>query len=484
MYAAACIGVHAALRRLHLAATGEQPSSGGGIAGLGAALLHTGLPPAPCGATWALLFDAVARHSSEAGAGLLGSVAQHLAAIDAEHSFDTGVGLLRAVAAAVAGYSCDKDENDGGLAGCIVRGAVDPLLQALDGEAFGTALRKVLWSADGTAVSSTVVLAFLHAAYRHGGPQAAIRQRVVQKHAGAVLVALHEGIRTQPSGAQRILAAVSEIGATPALRLTMFDASEAVAAVATAAALPMGKLPMAKDGLHAELFVQMCHTLGSIVRHHGGVVLDGVALITGLMRTLLHAFVTPPTHIDTDATPWLIALAPLPSRCAVAYARVLADLCHARRPPSAAASRKFKEPQDTAGYVRATRGTDAADAAAVLAAYMPHVLAEYCVVQGSAAATDATPNGALTRRLAAIPGAADPCVPQPASIPTPALREALQPGWHAVLDTIGSDGRITLLTRLALQSGSSATSSQSGAHEVLKSLYQSYVGFYQYSGNV
>ncbi|KAJ2084394.1 hypothetical protein H4R24_000024 [Coemansia sp. RSA 988] len=484
LLAAACIGAHAALRRIYFAATGKQAPASAGIADHGAALLRTGLPPIPCMATWSLLFDAIARHSSEVGAGLLGSVVQRLAEIDAELPSDTGVGLLRAVAAAVAGRSCDDSGCDDGLTGCILRGAVDPLLLTLDGDAFTAALREVLLSANATAVSSTIVLAFVRAAYRHGGPQAATRQRAVQKHAATVLVSLHEGIRTQPSRAQQILATVSEIGATPALRLTMFDASEAVAAVATAAALPAGKLSLKTDDAHAELFEQMCHTLGSIVRHHGGVVLDGVALITGLMRTLLHAFVTPPTRIDVDATPWIIALAPLPSRCAAAYARVLADLCHARRPPSAAASRRFKDPQDTAGYVRATRGTDAADAAAVLAAYMPHVLAEYCVVQGSVAATGATPNGGLTRRLAAVPCASEPYVLQPATIATPALREALLPGWHAVLDTIGSDGRATLLTQLALQSGSSVNHSQSGAHEVLKSLYQSYVGFYQYSGNV
>ncbi|PIA19093.1 hypothetical protein COEREDRAFT_79074 [Coemansia reversa NRRL 1564] len=230
----------------------------------------------------------------------------------------------------------------------------------------------------------------------------------------------------------------------------------------------------------------MCHTLGGVVRHHGGVVLDGIALVTGLLRTLLHAFVTPPTRVDAASTPWIIALAPLPLNCAAAYARVLEDLCHARRLPSTATARKLKQLhlQDTTGYVRATRGTDAADAAAVLAAHMPHVLAEYCIVQGSAATPGATPNGGLTRRMVAVSRADVLCAQKSGRIATPALREALQPGWHAVLDTIGSDGRTTLLAQLALQSRSSTNKSQSGAHEVLKSLYQSYIGFYQYSGNV
>ncbi|KAJ2584399.1 hypothetical protein GGH95_000410, partial [Coemansia sp. RSA 1836] len=217
------------------------------------------------------------------------------------------------------------------------------------------------------------------------------------------------------------------------------------------------------------------------------------------------------------------------------YSRVLAELANCRRflatgtadkdnRPGRATSKQAsdKAARSSSEYVKLTRGTNTAGATSVLSMYVSYIIAEYCIIQGGGAlstlsyrhsnhslSSNGEMSGAysfqgLSWRPAPVMRAVDAAtssalvsgdVGMRGTISTPLLREALLPGWHALLDVLGGDDRNTLLTLLAGSSGDSRQASYGwtsifgpdrygGAHEVLKSLYQNYLDYFKYKGQV
>ncbi|KAJ1800475.1 hypothetical protein LPJ59_001068, partial [Coemansia sp. RSA 2399] len=466
---------------------------------------------------------------------------------------------LQSVVAAIIGadataVSCPSTH------GFIASYAVEPLLKSLDPATFEatlvTTIRLSRQFGQSTAtVASAMLLAYVHTGYRQGGgDKAAIQKRkAVQKRLGGALASLHASLNVQPTveSAVHVLSAVNELVLEPTMRFTTCDISEALGIVFSVLTLPLNasSSPAATGvtphGLVSDLYGLVCKVLSSLVRYHTDRVLDVVSLLVKILRALMHAFVMPTfprwlagtsgLGIDADSTPWIVAYAPFNSRCAESYARVLDDLVRSRRLASNPTHGKGNAntraenntlAADSSGYVKLTRGTNAAGAASVIGMFAPYVLAEYCIIQGGGAVS-AISLRALGRRAAenasdtssfygfgwrptpVLASNGDGSNVLPFNVPdstansstrgtisSTAVREALLPGLHALLDVMSDDSRNTLLALLAGPSNDvrqgSATSWSSvfgpdrygGASEILKSLYKSYQDFYKYSGQV
>ncbi|KAJ2093926.1 hypothetical protein GGI16_005725 [Coemansia sp. S142-1] len=318
----------------------------------------------------------------------------------------------------------------------------------------------------------------------------------------------------------------------------MFDVGETLSMIFTAVTLP---LPDTTGADLPSLYRSACKLLGAVVRHHTNEVLDSVSVTVAVLRALLHAFVTPSFprslaasttrqrfEIDCSQTPWIVAYAPFPISCAESYSRVVAELASCRRFLATGADKdnksgKAKQTSDKAAqsgseFVKLTKGTNTAGATSVLSMYVSYIISEYCIIQGGGALSTlsskhsmSSGNGestgysfqGLSWRPAPVMRAVDATsgavlrseVGMRGTISTPLVREALLPGWYALLDVLGGDDRNTLLTLLAGSSGDSRQSSYGwtsifgpdrygGAHEVLKSLYQSYLDYFKYKGQV
>ncbi|KAJ2784577.1 hypothetical protein H4R18_001042 [Coemansia javaensis] len=419
--------------------------------------------------------------------------------------------FARAVVVAVAGGAVQPGE---GLSGAIVNGALEPLLRALGDEAFGallaSCLKTVRAGGGGSARATSVqlLLTLVRLAGRHnsgsggdsGGTQ---RLKAVQRSVGSILSVLHAYVCASGTldAALGALAVVGEVAVAAPLRLAMFDVCEAMAIVSSIASMP---LAAAERGRAAELYCAMCRALGGIVRKHTGLALDSISVLVGVLRPLLHAFVTTQEAADGTATPWIVAWAPLPPQCAEAYGRVLSDLCRARRAaePQGAGKRRGRD-NKTAALVKMTRGTAASGVASVVTMYAPLILAEYCVIQSGGAAAPRDPR-AYASRDGAEPTAFRGLTWRPApvlsttaatnssstsgcTIASPALREALLPGWYTLLDIMTSDDRATLLTLLATPPKTPSAlgpARHDGASEVLKTLYQGYLDHYKFTGSI
>ncbi|KAJ2611716.1 hypothetical protein EV177_003351, partial [Coemansia sp. RSA 1804] len=368
-------------------------------------------------------------------------------------------------------------------------------------------------------VASTMFTAYMHAGYRQAGGDSdpAEKRKAVQKRLGSALTALHAALHAHPSveSALHVLGAIDELLLEPTMRFTTYDISE---------------------------------VLSNLVRYHTSRVLDVISLLVKVLRSLMHAFVLPAIPrrltaverlgIDAGSTPWIVAYAPFNARCAESYARVLDDLVRSRRSTAGfTSSRKEMSSNsgstrlkaDISGFVKLTRGTNAASTAYVVGLFAPYILAEYCIIQGGGAqsaislralgrggADNASGGNSFYgfgwRPTPVLAGMQDrsnvlPCdtletnVSANSSgrrgvISSMAVREALLPGLHALLDVMGDDNRNTLLAQLAGPSNDTrqglATNWSSlfgpdrygGASEILKSLYKSYLDFYKYSGQV
>ncbi|KAJ1725500.1 hypothetical protein LPJ53_000315 [Coemansia erecta] len=361
------------------------------------------------------------------------------------------------------------------------------------------------------------------------------KRRSVQRRVGAIISALHVALRTPD--AQEALDALADLVQDAKVRLAPHDTAAALALATTACMLP-GRPPRPAD-----LYISVCRLLGALAIHHASGVLACLPTYVAALRTLLHAFATPAkekeeekeeeaaTHMATaafvDTAPWITACAPLPVECAEAYARALSALARARR----------QEPHKNGGephghghghghsghsgnrMVSLARGTRAAGMASALSPFVTQVLAEYCVIQAAGARSVAVPRPAPRHQggethvhgQAEFSGFAWRPVPVAAELPmplslqnpmkrapmgiiaSPALRDALLPGWYALLDVIQEADRAALLALLATDTrgapvfgGSSifGPDSYGGANEILKALYQSYLDFYKYKGNV
>ncbi|KAJ2746594.1 hypothetical protein GGI20_001243 [Coemansia sp. BCRC 34301] len=484
----------------------------------------------------------------------LAYLAHQLAAVSARDVKDDSMPL--ALQSLVASIACADSDATAAmpLTDAIVSYAVEPLLRSLDHTLFAasldTFLKLMLRSGQRTMASvGSMLLAYICTAYKQiGNASAVAKRKAVQRRLGSILTTLHMAMRAHQSAdtIKSVLSIVSELVLEPAMHFTMLDVSEVLSIIFTAVTLP---LPSARVGADLPgLYRSACKLLGAVVRHHTNAVLDSVSVTVALLRVLLHAFVTPSFpraslaattrqsfEIDCSQTPWIVAYAPLPISCAESYSRVLAELANCRRSMTTGSADKegrsgkasSKQTSDKATrsgseYVKLTRGTNTAGATSVLSMYVSYIIAEYCIIQGGGAlstlsykhsnhllGSNSEVSGAYSfqglswrpapvMRLvnaAASAALANGDVGMRGTISTPLLREALLPGWHALLDILGGDDRTTLLALLAGSSGDSRQSSYGwtsifgpdrygGAHEVLKSLYQNYLDYYKYKGQV
>ncbi|KAJ2461105.1 hypothetical protein GGF42_000409 [Coemansia sp. RSA 2424] len=466
---------------------------------------------------------------------------------------DTMPLALQSLVASIAGADSDATAALT-LSDAIVSYAVEPLLKSLDHTPFAASLDAYLklMSRPGQRIMESVgsmLLAYIRTAYRQlGNSSAVLKRKAVQRRLGSILTTLHMAMRAHPTAdaIRFVLSTVSELVLEPAMHFTMFDVGETLSIIFTAVTLPLSTNSGEVD--LPELYRSACRLLGAVIRHHTNEVLDSVSVTVAVLRALLHAFVTPSFprtssaaaarqrfEIDCSQTPWIVAYAPFPISCAESYSRVLAELASCRRflatgtadkdnGPGRATSKQAsnKAARSSSEYVKLTRGTNTAGATSVLSMYVSYIIAEYCIIQGGGALStlsyrhsnhSLSSNGeisgaysfqGLSWRPAPVMRAVDAAassalasgdVGMRGTISTPLLREALLPGWHALLDVLGGDDRNTLLTLLAGSSGDSRQASYGwtsifgpdrygGAHEVLKSLYQNYLDYFKYKGQV
>ncbi|KAI7835028.1 hypothetical protein BX661DRAFT_175976 [Kickxella alabastrina] len=443
--------------------------------------------------------------------------------------------VLQSLAACIIDSSngaVSDSEDESSMSDFVTVRGLEPLLRhKLDAQSFETSLVTFLRlptsinAVAGAPVDPSVrglpklLQAYIHTGYRHSDSVA--KRKSVQRRLGDILVTLHTGLRTGMP-VPDVLDVVGDLVLEPFMRFTMYDISECLSILSTTLMLPQKPA----DDLDA-LYRSICRILGSVIRHHTNHVLGSISILTTLLRSLMHAFVAPAvprvlmsnaTQCASDMTPWIISHAPLSPACAESYSRVLNDLVRSRRTAGPSSS------APSADLVKLTRGTNAAGVSTVLSLFAPHVLAEYCIIQGGGALSavihrapgvgvhsgaDAFAFKGLSWRPSLVINAdqeggislAAQKMSARGIISSPALREALLPGWHALLDIMTEADRSALLALLAA-SGSATTDSRSfgatgyggtsvfgpdrhgGAHEVLKSLYQTYLDFYKYKGEV
>ncbi|KAJ2787999.1 hypothetical protein GGI15_000259 [Coemansia interrupta] len=394
------------------------------------------------------------------------------------------------------------------------------LLQRMDAGHFDRTLVGLLQllAAGGASRATPRLLRACFAAGRSSAGEQEEKRRAVQRRVGAIVAALSAALH-DAHGALEALDALADLVLDPKVRLTPNDVAQILALTSAASMLP------GRPSHPSALFLAICRMLGALALHHAAALLPSLATLVAALRSLLHAFITPTALSPGPRSPWIIACAPLPVSCAEAYARVLSALARARRHHAREETQGLvRQDRGTraaamAGLVRQDRGTRAAAMAAALSPFVTHVLAEYCVVQ-AAGARSAVVHRPPARRLqdpaemhvlgslefagfawrpmpVADPASAVPlCESTHAAqgiIASPALRDALLPGWYALLDVIHEADRAALLALLATDSrgapvygGSSVfgPDAYGGANEILKALYQSYRDFYKYKGNV
>ncbi|KAJ2850440.1 hypothetical protein IWW36_001878 [Coemansia brasiliensis] len=527
--AACVVGIYTVLQRLHSNATGVSLTVHSDIA----AGLALNREPR-IGSCFELAMVAYAIHTlsmpAEATATNLAFLVRQLAA-DALYSIDMQQ-MINSILAAITGTAGDKTLL---FSDAIISYAAEPLLKKLDATSFAVAftsfLQTMMLGSQAPLVCSKFVQAIVRLAHKHDGDEQGIqRQRTVQRRVGTVLAAVHSYAKGSYNAgvASDVLCIVNELVVVSGLRCTMNDISETLNIIDTVLAMPLRLSSSAEEV--AALYCLVCRALSGIIRRHTNIVLDSISLLTGVLRLLLHAFVTPAlprqsedsVEMDASTTSWIIASAPFSAACAEAYSRVLNDLCQARKSDFSTAKQGTAETglgaEMNRDYVKMTRGTGAANAASVLTGYVSYIIAEYCVIQAGGASswglrniygkwTNTTFRGLSWRQTPIVelvniePG----CVKADSTtafktqgtIGSPAIREALLPGWYALLDIMTSDDRQMLLALLAGQpTGDRQYMSSTvwpsifgpgrydGASEVLKGLYQSYSDFYKYTGHV
>ncbi|KAJ1962747.1 hypothetical protein GGI12_002460, partial [Dipsacomyces acuminosporus] len=390
------------------------------------------------------------------------------------------------------------------LSAAIVRFGIESLLSKISAPAFEQAFVAYLKLAqqphrfDSASVNASIA-AFIRVAYKQGSASFVDKRKAIQRRLGSILTVMHSAM-CNPSSSPSVdavasaLTMVDSLVLEPYMRFTVFDISEALSTVSSAVSLSLNLADGQQQSKLAALYKLVCKILSGIVRYHTNDALEAIALLVDILRPMLHAFVAPcAASIDAASTPWIVAFAPFPADCAEAYARVINDLVKARRfsataATAAAADHKKgsdKAPGETKGqseeYVKLTRGTNAASAASVLGLFAPNILAEYCIIQGGGklsavyfsknSTSDSSASyrfqGLCWQPVPVLATSKDKAV-QPTGagssgsairgiISDPALREALLPGWHALLDVMSNDNRNSLLTLLA---GSSADDSR------------------------
>ncbi|KAJ1995850.1 hypothetical protein GGI25_000274 [Coemansia spiralis] len=440
-----------------------------------------------------------------------------------------------------------------GLLDYISLYVVEPLLNALSPttfEAMFVAFIKISSQLGkyAASIASKIIIAYVRTGFRQrsSSKNAAQKRKTIQMRLGSTLTALHTVMCINPSveSTTHVLSILNELVLEPTMRFAAYDISEVLGIVFAAVSMPLdiqrSKTTDTTDQL-SNLYCLACRILSSVIRYHTDRVLSLISILVKTLRTMVHAFVSPflPRRftaaeyvgIDADATSWIIVFSPLSSRCAEAYSRVLDDLVRSRRGATNAENnqRKPELQNDAAGadkdnkYVKLTRGTNAAGAASTISMFAPYILAEYCIIQGGGALTTVVSKPSnrgfekreqdehefygFSWRPTAVAHASDssskilPIHTLNSSvargiISSTAVREALLPGFHALLDVMTPEDRSSLLTLLVgssndLRQGSATAwpsifgpDQYGGAHEVLKSLYKSYIDFYKYSGQV
>ncbi|KAJ2857943.1 hypothetical protein J3B02_000630 [Coemansia erecta] len=409
----------------------------------------------------------------------------------------------------------------------MLKNVVEPLLQRMELDAFESTfvatLRVVANSIKGNkdGVALKLIRSLICTAYKSpkglsDSSVVSLKRKLVQKKLLSTLTILHTAVGSGMPCAE-VINVVSELAHEPSIRFKMQDVAQVISIISSVVMLPV------RPEDPEALFISMCRLLGAIIHHFTDEVLGSVAILTHILRVLIHAFVAPAIPRAALAagapetslsTPWVVALAPLSDSCAEAYSRVLSNLTRSRR----------SEADSSKELVKLTKGTNTANVASILSPIVPYVLAEYCIVQGGGAqSTVVSGDGRKTsvsevnnsfkglswRPSLVIESTKDSGVPMHLQgitmrgiISSPSLREALLPGWYSLLDIISESDRSVLLSLLAAESGSDSVDGSrglssytyggtsifgpneyGGAHEVLKSLYQSYLDFYKFKGD-
>ncbi|KAJ2342469.1 hypothetical protein GGF43_005924, partial [Coemansia sp. RSA 2618] len=328
MRLACSVGVYAALQRLHASFTDGEAHCDE-VAKSTAALLGGELQ-VPRSLELALGVYAVHAPSAAGfdAAKVLAFLVRHL---DSDSPKDASAQRVhRLVIAAIAGAACS--ESTPSFSDTVLSHVVEPLLKRLDDAAFAAALAAFLKTmqlgARAPAVCASVVQAFIRLAHKQDGSDSGVqRQRTVQRRVGTILTALHTFVSgcCNAGAAASALRIVNELVVVSGLRCTMNDVSESLAIVSALIAAP---LRSANADELSDLYRLVCRCLGGIIRRHTGFILDSVSVVVAILRSLQHAFVShaPLDPAGVGATPWIVASAPLPVRCAEAYSRVLNDL--------------------------------------------------------------------------------------------------------------------------------------------------------------
>lgn len=379
----------------------------------------------------------------------------------------------------------------------IIQLAAIPLLRQVDAEIFTTSFSHLLINLRGNG-AIRLLAAFIQTAYRPGttNDAAVAKRKSVQRQLGCLLSALHTAL--DGSTALLVIQIISDLVLEASIRFSTSDIGQALSIIHTTLVIP--GIP---STVACELFAKLCKLLGSILRYHSEQGLTSISLVVELIRTLLHAFAAPdfPRHhkMGTGSTPWIVSQAPLPPASAHAYARMIFELTNIK---------KINHKQHKSQMlVKETRGTSTASASSLLSLFVPTILAEYCVIQGGATrfgnqiTSQSTGHygflGLCWKSTPIIVPSEAPTVSGTGIIGNPLVRDALMPGWYALLDIVSSEDRASLLTLLAspppppsLSLKGGCTGSvlgpvrYGGADEVLKALYQSYLDFYKYSGQI
>ncbi|KAJ1921763.1 hypothetical protein H4219_000496 [Mycoemilia scoparia] len=372
--------------------------------------------------------------------------------------------------------------------------------------------------------------------------------KCIQKRALEVLATIELVLArcNRLSVTESALDAVLEIVAGSGVRLTPHIISVVINVLSTITQRPQIATGFAVPNSETFelLYKKIIVILSRIIRNHASEAVKTIPSIITLLRLLLHAFVVPSLwdNVTREShnsfvlkSPWIIAYAPFSASCATEYARFLEYLVHSHTSELTKSSLIRPTGPNSAQYGQYTtsrayaRGTRAGGMAKMLSRYVPYLLSEYCAIQGGAAILPTPPPSGMhafssthsdegqhpSRRFQGMawrPSLVDMTnleiekqmheikqdthvtkkkyqKYQKGLISDPEIREALLPGWYALLDIINDEGRAMVIaafnpaSMLGSQNGSiHIPASLGGAREVLRSLHHDYLQYHKYSG--
>ncbi|KAJ1811806.1 hypothetical protein LPJ75_003966, partial [Coemansia sp. RSA 2598] len=215
----------------------------------------------------------------------------------------------------------------------VLRNMVEPLLYRMESDAFEPAFVATLRIAGTSSKSSKdgvalrLIRSFIRTAYMppRGSNDGAVssKRKLVQRRLLAVMTTLQTAASSGMPCAD-IISILSELAHEPSIRFKMQDVTQSLSVISSILMLPI------RPEDPEALFISTCRLLGAIIRHFTDEVLGSVAILSHILRLLIHAFVVPAlpravlaaeTPEISLSTPWIVALAPLSDSCAEAYSR-------------------------------------------------------------------------------------------------------------------------------------------------------------------